>query len=333
MALFVDNSIERFIYVVTYITIMHIEIRKSKNTIKYYLSHSFREGNKVHKIRKFLGSNINESVLQERKVKAESLILEEIRKYNVIRDPLKFEISIKEIEFVKKLEKSIPIQISHLSEKQWQVFSELFTYNTNAIEGSELNSLEVKEVLEQDNWPKDKSKQDIAEAYGVNEAITYIRETKEHISIDLILKIHKIVFNNSKSFAGELRKPGEEVIVRNRLGEILHEGAPQSRVLFLLKELVKWYDKHKKTYPALILAAVVHDQFENIHPFRDGNGRVGRILLNNILIKHDLPPINIDLKNRSEYYESLQAYQKRQDIKPTIELFIKEYKALKKIIG
>lgn len=312
---------------------MHIEIRKSKNTIKYYLSHSFREGNKVHKIRKFLGSNINESVLQERKVKAESLILEEIRKYNVIRDPLKFEISIKEIEFVKKLEKSIPIQISHLSEKQWQVFSELFTYNTNAIEGSELNSLEVKEVLEQDNWPKDKSKQDIAEAYGVNEAITYIRETKEHISIDLILKIHKIVFNNSKSFAGELRKPGEEVIVRNRLGEILHEGAPQSRVLFLLKELVKWYDKHKKTYPALILAAVVHDQFENIHPFRDGNGRVGRILLNNILIKHDLPPINIDLKNRSEYYESLQAYQKRQDIKPTIELFIKEYKALKKIIG
>lgn len=113
----------------------------------------------------------------------------------------------------------------------------------------------------------------------------------------------------------------------------MHEGAPQSRVLFLLKELVEWYCNHKNKYPALILAAVVHDQFENIHPFRDGNGRVGRILLNNILIKHNLPPINIDLKNRAEYYESLQAYQKRHDIKPTIKLFIKEYKALKKILG
>lgn len=50
-------------------------------------------------------------------------------------------------------------------------------------------------------------------------------------------------------------------------------------------------------------------------------------------MKHGLPPINIDLKNRGEYYASLQAYQKRQDIKPVLELFIKEYRALKKILG
>jgi Fic family protein len=312
---------------------MHIERRKVGDKIKYYLSHSFREGDKVHKIRKFLGSNLDKNDLEDRKNKAEKLILEEINKYNIIKNPLEFEISDKDIEFVKKLEKSIPIKISHLSEKQWQAFSELFTYNTNAIEGSELNSVEVRDVLEDDKWPKDKSKQDIAEAYGVNEAIKYVRETKDHMSIELIKGIHKIIFKNSKSFAGELRKYGEEVVVKNKIGEILHEGAPQSRVLFLLKELVEWYNANKNKYPALILAAVVHDQFENIHPFRDGNGRVGRILLNNILIKHGLPPINIDLKNRGEYYESLQAYQKRQDIKPTLELFVKEYKALKKILG
>ena len=81
------------------------------------------------------------------------------------------------------------------------------------------------------------------------------------------------------------------------------------------------------------MAAVVHNQFENIHPFADGNGRVGRILLNNILLKKGLPPISIDLKNRAEYYTSLQAYQKKHDLRPTIDLFVKEYKALKKIIG
>ncbi|KKP29131.1 MAG: Filamentation induced by cAMP protein Fic [Parcubacteria group bacterium GW2011_GWA2_31_28] len=312
---------------------MHIEKRKVGKQTKYYLAHSFREGKKVHKIRKFLGADLNILLLDERKAKAEVLILEEINRYSIIKDPLQYELSLEDIEEIKRIEESLPIKISHLSEEQWQVFSELFTYNTNAIEGSELNSVEVKEVLEEDKWPKEKSKQDIAEAYGVDNAITFIRNTKEEISIDLTKEIHRIVFKNSKSFAGQFRKLGEEVVVRNRLGEIMHEGAPQSRVLFLLKELVEWYNINKNKYPALILAAVVHNQFENIHPFRDGNGRVGRILLNNILLKNGLPPISIDLKNRSEYYQSLQAYQKKHDLRPTIDLFVKEYKALKRILG
>ncbi len=112
----------------------------------------------------------------------------------------------------------------------------------------------------------------------------------------------------------------------------MHEGAPQSRVVYLLNELIIWYNKHKSVYPALVLAAVVHNQFENIHPFKDGNGRVGRLLLNNILIKHRLPPINIDFKNRKEYYHSLQSYEKNHDIKPTIDLFMKEYSFLGKIL-
>ena len=312
---------------------MYTEKRKVGKKTKYYLGHSFREGSKVHKIRKFLGVDLNKTVLEKRIEKSKVLILEEIEKYNIIKDPLQFKLSEKEIEFVKKIEKEIPIKISPLSEKQWSQFSELFTYNTNAIEGSELNSKEVKDILEEDKWPEEKSKQDIAEAYGVSKAINYVRTTKEELSIQLIKKIHQIVFKNSKNFAGQLRKPGEEVVVKNKLGEIVHEGAPQSRVLYLLNELIEWYQKNKKKYPGLILATVVHNQLENIHPFRDGNGRVGRILLNNILPKNRLPPINIDLKNRMEYYASLQAYQKKHDLRPTIDLFVKEYKSLKGILG
>ena len=81
------------------------------------------------------------------------------------------------------------------------------------------------------------------------------------------------------------------------------------------------------------MAAVVHDQFENIHPFADGNGRVGRLLLNNILIKHNLPPVNISLRNRREYYEALQEYQKKGNIRQTLNLIIKECKMLKKELG
>ncbi|MEK6928999.1 MAG: Fic family protein [Nanoarchaeota archaeon] len=310
---------------------MYVEKRKTKKKVLYYLGHSFREGTKVHKIRRYLGADLHQGLLKEREEKAKALILEEINRYKIIKDPLVKGISERELLFIKKLEKKIPFKISHLSEKEWIAFSELFTYNTNAIEGSELNSKEVREVLEEDKWPK-KSKSDIAEAYGVNDAISFIRTTKEHISLELMQKIHRIVFKNSKDFAGNFRKPREEVVVMGRMGNVVHEGAPQSRVIALLNELIDWYHAHKAKYPALLLAAVIHNQFENIHPFRDGNGRVGRILLNNILIKHGFPPINIDFTNRAEYYASLQEYEKNHNLKPTLDLFMKEYKALKKML-
>ncbi len=311
---------------------MFVEKRKAKGKIKYFLSHTFREGGKVHKIRKFLGADLGKALLKERKDKAEKLVLEEIKEFKIISDPLHKPLSKEEINFIEKLEKKANLKVMHLSEKQWRAFSEVFTYNTNAIEGSELSKKEVKQIIEEDKWPDFATKTDIAEAYGLNEAVSHIRKTKEHLSIELIKKLHQIVFKNSKDFAGELRRPGEEVVVRTVKGEILHEGAPQSRVVSLLKELIAWYNKNKKSYPPLVLAAVVHNQFETIHPFADGNGRVGRLLLNNILIKNGLPPVNIDLKNRFQYYSTLQAYQKKHNLRPTLFLIIKEYKNLKSII-
>jgi len=308
---------------------MYIEKRKEKGKIKYYLAHSFREDNKVHKIRKFLGSDIDDVTLKERVEKAKKLILEEINQYKMIKDPLKTPLSEKEIKWIERLEKDIELKITHLSEKDWKNFSEIFSYNTNAIEGSELTKKEVIDIIEKDKWPKEKSKEDVAETYGVVNAINFIRQTKDHISLELIKELHLIVFKNSKEFAGQLRQKGEEVAVVNSLGIIIHQGAPQSRIIFLLNELTKWYNQNRKL-PGLVLAAVVHNQFENIHPFADGNGRVGRLLLNNILIKNNLPPIDIDLKNQREYYNSLQEYQKKNNLKPTIDLLVKEYKLLRR---
>ena len=119
------------------------------------------------------------------------------------------------------------------------------------------------------------------------------------------------------------------MVVRDGLGRVVHYGAPQSRVLSLLTELIEWYGKNQHL-PVLILASVIHNQFENIHPFRDGNGRVGRLLLNNILIKHSFPPVNIGFESRREYYLALQEYEKNHNLKPTIALLIKEYKRLKR---
>jgi len=224
------------------------------------------------------------------------------------------------------------VRVLHLSELDWVKFKEAFTYDTNAIEGSLVEAKEVGDILRKRRWPDDRSKEDISETYGVAEAVDYIRETEEHVSLKLIKELHKIVFKNSKPFAGKFREKNVEVVVADAYGNVVHRGAPSQQVEKLLKELVRWYNQNKKRYSPMVLAAVVHNQFENIHPFQDGNGRVGRLLLNNVLLKHNLPPLNIEMRNRTQYYAALQAYEADHNIRPTLELMLKEYKALKKML-
>jgi Fic family protein len=312
---------------------MYLEKRKTKNGMKYYLAHSFREGGKVQKIRVYLGSNIREEILIQREEKAKHLLKQQLNSFKIVRSPINYKLTKREEDIIKHLKvQSKNLKVLHLSEKDWARFTELFTYNTNAIEGSTITQEEVFDILETNKWPFSKPKEDISETYGVAEAIRYIRKTKENISLDFMLKLHQIIFQNSKSFAGQFRKKGVEVGIRDGFGNIVHLGAPSHRVVALLSELVTWYNKNKKKYPAIVLAAVIHNQFEYIHPFEDGNGRVGRLLLNHILIKHKMPPVNISMESRKEYYETLRLFQTTGDIKPTIKLIMDEYRILHKEI-
>ena len=309
---------------------MYLEKRKTKHGIKYYFAHSFREGGKVQKIRVYLGTNLKKKVLKFRQEKAKELLLQQVNSFKIIRSPLKYKFTKRDMDIINALKRKRKFKIFHLSEEDWQLFTELFTYNTNAIEGSTITQHEVFEILKENKWPFSKPKGEISEAYGGAKAIQHIRKTKVHLSLKLMKDIHRIIFENSKSFAGKFRERGTEVGIRDAFGNLIHLGAPATRVVPLLSELIKWYKKSRKKLPKIVLAAVVHNQFEYIHPFEDGNGRVGRLLLNNILLKHKLPPVNISLKNRRKYYSTLKEFQKTGNIKPSIELILKEYRQLRK---
>ncbi len=311
---------------------MHLEIRERRKTKKYYLAHSFRKDKKVLKIRVYLGVNLSKKELNEKRKAAEQEMWLRIEERETIHDPYVTALSSSELRELKTLEARGGIEVLHLSELDWDKFTEAFTYDTNAIEGSRVEAKEVVQILEKREWPQNRTREEIAEIYGVAEAVGHIRNTKEQISLALIRKLHEIVFRNSKSFSGGFRGKGTEVVIQDGLGKVVHRGAPSEKIEKLLKRLVRWYDKNKKKHPPIVLAAVVHNQFESIHPFQDGNGRVGRLLLNNILLKHNLPPLNIELKKREEYYAALQSYQKKHNIRPMIELMLREYKALKKML-
>ena len=299
---------------------MYIEKRKTGNKLKYYLVHSYREKNKVKKIRKYLGQDLKKQELEEARNRAKQRILELLRELST--EVFLFTLTKKQIEKLNNYK----IKIMHFDQKEWQRFTEEFVYNTNAIEGPTVQRDEVSEILHR---RKPLGAEEL-ETKGVAKAVECIKNAKEDLSVELMQKLHKTCFEGSKSFAGKIRNV--EVVVRNSKGGILHQGMPVSKLHLALKDMIIWYNKNKSKFKPLVLAAIIHNQFEYIHPFQDGNGRVGRLLLNFILLKKKYPPISITLEDRAEYYATLQEYQKNQNLKPAVEFLVKQYrKTLRKV--
>ncbi|MDA3856059.1 MAG: Fic family protein [Candidatus Woesearchaeota archaeon] len=296
---------------------MFVEKRKSGKNIKYYLSHSYRDNDKVKKISRYLGQNLSAKDLEKNKSRAQQIILEQIEELKT--EVFNFFLSSSQINQLNKYDSKL--KIIHLQNSEFEKFKEDFVYNTNAIEGSSVLEDEVKDLLEEKTLPKTK---DELETINVGLAVDFINTCKDDVSLDLILKLHEICFKGSKGFAGKLRDV--EVVIKNNQGDIIHQGAPVSQLKEELDEFIHWYNENKNNFKPLILAALVHNQFEHIHPFQDGNGRVGRLLLNYILLKNNYPPINIFLEDRQEYYFSLREYSQNNNLKPTIQFLIKQYK-------
>lgn len=210
----------------------------------------------------------------------------------------------------------------------WVPFKTDFVYNTNAIEGLTITQNEVYDLLNStENKQIKREKFEIAETFGLADALESLKKTDEHLSIGLLKELHLIVFKDTKDFAGRLRRSGEEVGISDGRGNIIHNGTTALKVVSELNNLIDWYNENMNNYDPIILSALIHNNFENIHPFKDGNGRVGRLILNNILMKGGALPISISVKNRQEYYDALQDYERGgKALLPTINLLIKEHK-------
>jgi len=141
------------------------------------------------------------------------------------------------------------------------------------------------------------------------------------IGLDLILHAHKILFEWLPRRA-DVMVPGEFRTVQNRIGgtsvaSAVYVPPPPERVLPLMKNLVAYIEANTEPASSLVRCAVAHYQFESIHPFPDGNGRVGRILILLMMRKYGLlgsTTLNISrhlLERRMTYYDMLRAPRRR----------------------
>ncbi|HLD78310.1 MAG TPA: Fic family protein, partial [archaeon] len=128
----------------------------------------------------------------------------------------------------------------------------------------------------------------------------------------LTLKLHKLLMHNILwRYAGRFRD------IQVRVGDFYPP--PPESVPDAFSRLMRWYIGNKNRYHPLVVAAHFHAHFERVHPFRDGNGRTGRLLLNHILRSAGYPMLSIPVLERKRYYATLQAVDSG-NLRPLVEL-------------
>ena len=178
-------------------------------------------------------------------------------------------------------------------------------YNSNAIENSTLTLEDTEKILAGGSLVRKVSVREIFEAKNLAKITEALLEKDKHpLSIKLILGLHKTLLTHIEDpIAGRFRSGKEWVRVGN------HLGANPKFVPALMQELVDAYNQNKSGY-FLDAIAHFHADFETIHPFVDGNGRMGRVLINLQLMNEGFPPLIIHNKNKeAEYYPLFTNYQ------------------------
>lgn len=197
------------------------------------------------------------------------------------------------------------------------------TYSSNAIEGNTLTRIETAEIIEKgiSATISGQSLKDQLEAVNHAKALEYIKqlgiELRGHqfITENHIRQIHQIILTGIEDkWAGKYRQT--RVMIRGTDLE-LPEGF---QVPDLMHEFAAWLQDQQEEHPVKI-AAEAHLKFETIHPFIDGNGRVGRLLMNLILVLNGFPMAIIKNEERTAYLKALNIAQTQQDNTFLYQLF------------
>lgn len=207
---------------------------------------------------------------------------------------------------------SAPISVAWIPKLSKEAFSKM-AHSSTAIEGNPLTIKEVKILAEGGNLPHAKLSY-VKEIFNYFAALRYISKNanRKTISESDVFKLHSII--------------GRDVLDRGPLGKYRnfqvyvgnHMAPKADDVPYLMSDLLEWLNRNAKTLPAVFTSAITHYQFEFIHPFGDGNGRVGRALATWELFRrnfdayHILAVDEVFWENRMRYYSALDNVRKEK---------------------
>lgn len=221
------------------------------------------------------------------------------------------------VEKLKQLQKQFSEPFSILMSKKdvYDDFLLSLTYHTNSIEGSTFNEPDVKAVLFDDVTIPNKSVREHQEAKNHQGALGFvmrwIRDNNNVIDQEFIEHIHQILMNGIMHNAGEYR---------NHSVRIAGVNVPTSNRLSIDKHMTEYIDTfnqlQKDSLAQVEQIAQTHARFEQIHPFSDGNGRVGRLLMLILTFKYNLAPVLIKKEKKQAYYTYLEESQVKANYIP-----------------
>lgn len=227
---------------------------------------------------------------------------------------------IDEIEEKKaKLNSMRPLTYGELNRLR-QEFMVEFTYHSNAIEGNTLTLQETAIVLEGMTVDQ-KPLKDHLEAVGHRDAFLYVREiaTKDiPLNESTIKAIHSLVLMNQPEDKGVYRR------IPVRIMGAFTEPVQPYLIEPRMTDLLVKNEERKESMSVIERIALFHLEFEGIHPFVDGNGRTGRLILNLELIRNGYPAINVKFTDRKRYYNAFDSFYRDNNAEPMIQL-IAEY--------
>ena len=192
-------------------------------------------------------------------------------------------------------------------------------YNSNAIENSTLSLQETEKILLQIDLDRAISERELFEAKNLARVVSYIEKgaKEQELNLEVILFLHKMLLSNiNDGAAGRFRKDNEYVRVGSHI-------APKPQEV--LPRLEKMLTEYNATSHENIIRRIarLHLVFEYIHPFCDGNGRIGRVIINYLLIRDGFVPVNIKFIDRAKYYEAFKTFDANGDTSIMEEIVLK----------
>ncbi len=173
-----------------------------------------------------------------------------------------------------------------------------FVFNSNAIEGNTITLAETEKLLKENIAPKNKTLKEIYDIKNSQKVFLNIKNARQELSEQFIIRIHDELLENIDERKG-YRTEDIRVIGGG------FKATPSPFISTDMHLLIKFYGQNANLHP-LVLASIMHHKLEKIHPFYDGNGRAGRMMLNYLLIKNNYPPLIIRKKTRNDYLDALK---------------------------